>query len=73
MLENLPKSKPYELQVWIWSALIFGIGLGMLLSAYFEASGLWMFSPYNNPNILWITIIAFLAHLWAMYTIYKRK
>ena len=60
MIEKLTKATSSELQIWIWSAFIFGIGLGALLTNYIK------------QYALLITIIALIVHLWAMYKIYLK-
>jgi len=58
MIEKLKRAEPYELQIWMWSAFIFGIGLGAF------------FYSYMQKFALWIILVSLIVHLWAMYKIY---
>jgi len=60
MLEKLKKASPGELQLWLWSAWIFGIGFGAYVS------------DYIRQYALIILIASLLVHLFAMYKIYSK-
>lgn len=61
MLEKLAKARPIELQVWMWSAGIAGLGLGAYLSDILKY------------HALWILTVGVALHLIAMYKIYSRN
>lgn len=60
MLEKLNKAKPVELQLWMLSAGIIGLGFGIY------------FVTYINKYALLILLFGILIHLITMYKIYWR-
>lgn len=59
MLEKLSRAKPSVLEMWMLGAAITGFGLGALLVNYVQQYALWIF------------LIGFVVHCWAMYKIYR--
>lgn len=60
-LSCMKKAEPMELQAWMWSWGIIGLGIG----AYF--------SRILNPFIFWILLVGLLLHGWSMFKVYLKK
>ena len=60
-LKPINKSKPSELQAWMWSWGIGGLGLG----AYY--------ANYLQRYVFFILLIGVAVHIWSMYRVYLKK
>lgn len=61
MLDKFTKANPIDLQIWMLSAGIIGLGMGLLLAKYLE--------PYAE----FLLIIGVVAHISSVYKIYSKK
>ena len=60
-VKPINESKPSELQAWMWSWGIGGLGLG----AYF--------ADQLRRYVFFILLIGVAMHIWAMYKVYLKK
>jgi hypothetical protein len=50
-----------DLQLWMWSAGVLGLGIG----AYFAG--------FIGGYVFWILLVGVVAHGWSMYKVYLKK